>query len=66
MGGFDAATEQQKRQRNQRKSDDAMDELETSSTLVTTVEMVHDLGLQLLRERDVYDDPSEDENAVSD
>lgn len=65
MGGFDAAPEDQRRTRNQRKPDQVMDGLEISSTLVTTVEMVYDMNLQPLRERDVYDDPSEDEGAVS-
>ncbi len=65
MGGFDAATEDQRRMRNQRKPKEVVKHLEFRSRLITTVETVHDLSLEPLRERDVYDDPSEDESIVS-
>lgn len=65
MGGFDAATEDQRRMRNQRKPKEVTDQLEASSRLITTVEVVCDLNLVPQRKRDVYDEPSEDESIVS-
>lgn len=65
MGGFDAATEDQRRMRNQRKPKEVTNQLEASSRLITTVEVVCDLNLALQRKRDVYDEPSEDESIVS-
>ncbi|RYO88943.1 hypothetical protein DL766_000972 [Monosporascus sp. MC13-8B] len=66
MGGFDAATTLQRRMRNQRKPREVVSQLELSSRLITTVETVCDLNLDPQRERDVYDDPSEDETANDD
>lgn len=65
MGGFDAATENQRRMRNQRKPKEVTNQLEASSRLITTVETVCDLNLAPQRKRDVYDEPSEDESIVS-
>ncbi|KAI0176029.1 hypothetical protein GGR52DRAFT_589824 [Hypoxylon sp. FL1284] len=59
---FDAATEEQKRQRNQRKPPEVHLRLELNSTLVTTDEHVHDNNFVYLRTRDVFDDASIDES----
>ncbi|RYP90126.1 hypothetical protein DL770_003748 [Monosporascus sp. CRB-9-2] len=66
MGGFDAATTLQRRMRNQRKPREVVNQLELSSRLITTVETVCDLNLDPQRERDVYDNPSEDESLGDD
>ncbi|RYP52235.1 hypothetical protein DL768_002554 [Monosporascus sp. mg162] len=66
MGGFDAATTLQRRMRNQRKPREVVNQLELSSRLITTVETVCDINLDPQRERDVYDDPSEDESVDDD
>ncbi|KAI1431562.1 hypothetical protein GGR50DRAFT_697860 [Xylaria sp. CBS 124048] len=60
MGGFDSATEQDRRMRNQKKGPAVLQKLETSSEGVTTVEMVLDMNLEYQRSRDVYDEPSID------
>ncbi|RYP79904.1 hypothetical protein DL769_002737 [Monosporascus sp. CRB-8-3] len=66
MGGFDAATTLQRRMRNQRKPREVVDQLELSSRLITTVETVCNLNLDPQRQRDVYDDPSDDESVDDD
>ncbi|RYP74354.1 hypothetical protein DL771_003021 [Monosporascus sp. 5C6A] len=66
MGGFDAATTLQRRMRNQRKPSEVVNQLELGSRLVSTVETVCDLNLDPQRERDVYDDPSQDESVQDD
>ncbi|KAI1143243.1 hypothetical protein F5Y05DRAFT_420956 [Hypoxylon sp. FL0543] len=58
MSLFDAAGEEQKRKRNQRKHPAVLQQLEVNSTLVTTDEIVFDSNLDYQRTRDVYDDPS--------
>ncbi|KAI1821246.1 hypothetical protein F4861DRAFT_551982 [Xylaria intraflava] len=69
MGGFDSATERDRRMRNQKKDPAVLLKLETSSQLVTKVEEVLDLNLNYQRSRDVYDEPSiygsEDEDDIS-
>ncbi|KAI1502426.1 hypothetical protein F5X99DRAFT_427345 [Biscogniauxia marginata] len=60
MGGFDAAREDQRRQRNQRKDPAVLRRLKVSSESVTTTEEVLDYSLGYQRTRDVYDDPSID------
>ncbi|KAI5866548.1 hypothetical protein GGS23DRAFT_615056 [Durotheca rogersii] len=60
MGGFDAAREEQRRKRNQRKPDGVLQQLEVNSALVTTEEVVLDPALNYQRTRDVYDEPSVD------
>ncbi|KAI1101455.1 hypothetical protein F4804DRAFT_347666 [Jackrogersella minutella] len=66
MGLFDAAGEEQRRKRNQRKPPAVLQQLEINSTLVNTDEYVFDMNLSYLRTRDVYDDPSEDEDEDDD
>lgn len=65
MGIFDAAEEEQRRKRNQRKPAAVLERLEINSTLVNTEENVFDIDLHHQRTRDVYDDPSSDEGEVS-
>ncbi|KAI0596614.1 hypothetical protein F4775DRAFT_594120 [Biscogniauxia sp. FL1348] len=60
MGGFDAAREDQRRLRNQRKDPAVLRRLKVSSELVSTSEEVLDYNLDYQRSRDVYDDPSID------
>ncbi|KAL7629544.1 hypothetical protein AAE478_001065 [Parahypoxylon ruwenzoriense] len=60
MGGFDAAKEEQRRKRNQRKPLAVLQQLEINSALVTTEESVLDCSLNHQRTRDVYDEPSMD------
>ncbi|KAI0841894.1 hypothetical protein F5Y06DRAFT_292716 [Hypoxylon sp. FL0890] len=60
MGLFDAAGEEQRRKRNQRKSPAVLHQLEINSTLVSTDEVVFDSNMDHQRTRDVYDDPSTD------
>ncbi|KAI1806423.1 hypothetical protein F4811DRAFT_569030 [Daldinia bambusicola] len=60
MGLFDAAKEEQRRKRNQRKPPAVLLQLELNSTMVTTQEDVYDCNLDFQRSRDVYDDPSVD------
>ncbi|KAI2463603.1 hypothetical protein F4781DRAFT_437250 [Annulohypoxylon bovei var. microspora] len=61
MGLFDAAKEEQRRKRNQRKPPAVLQQLEVNSTLVSTDENVFDVNFDHQRTRDVYDDPSTDE-----
>ncbi|KAK6954121.1 hypothetical protein Daesc_004083 [Daldinia eschscholtzii] len=65
MGLFDAAKEEQRRKRNQRKPPAVLLQLEVNSTMVTTQEDVYDCNLNYQRSRDVYDDPSIDGSEVS-
>ncbi|OHE98975.1 hypothetical protein CORC01_05665 [Colletotrichum orchidophilum] len=58
MGIFDAATPDQKKQRNQRKDASVVRKMELSSQAITTTEMVANLDLEFERTRDVYDAPS--------
>ncbi|KAI5918259.1 hypothetical protein F4810DRAFT_596748 [Camillea tinctor] len=60
MGGFDAAREDQRRLRNQRKDPAVLRRLKVSSELVSTSEEVLDYNLDYQRSRDVYDEPSID------
>ncbi|KAI1639515.1 hypothetical protein F4809DRAFT_118554 [Biscogniauxia mediterranea] len=64
MGGFDAAREDQRRLRNQRKDPAVLRRLKVSSELVSTSEEVLDYNLDYQRSRDVYDDPSIDGSVV--
>ncbi|KAI1652901.1 hypothetical protein F4813DRAFT_400539 [Daldinia decipiens] len=66
MGLFDAAKEEQRRKRNQRKPPAVLLQLEINSTMVTTQEDVYDLNLEYQRSRDVYDDPSIDGSELED
>jgi len=56
MGGFDAASNTQKRKRNQRKDPEVLVKLRANSEMVTTDERVFDLNLNLQRIRDVFDE----------
>ncbi|KAI1384943.1 uncharacterized protein F4822DRAFT_446086 [Hypoxylon trugodes] len=58
MGLFDAAEEEQRRKRNQRKHPAVLRRLAINSTLVNTQEDVYDSNFCYQRSRDVYDDPS--------
>ncbi|KAL2883061.1 hypothetical protein SGCOL_001248 [Colletotrichum sp. CLE4] len=58
MGIFDAATPDQKKQRNQRKDASVLRQMELSSQAITTMEIVANLDLEFERTRDVYDAPS--------
>ncbi|KAK1705598.1 hypothetical protein BDP67DRAFT_494755 [Colletotrichum lupini] len=58
MGIFDAATPDQKKQRNQRKDASVLRKMELSSQAITTLEIVANLDLEFERTRDVYDAPS--------
>ncbi|KAI1485459.1 hypothetical protein F5X96DRAFT_682799 [Biscogniauxia mediterranea] len=64
MGGFDAAREEERRLRNQRKDPAVLRRLKVSSELVSTSEEVLDYNLDYQRSRDVYDDPSIDGSVV--
>ncbi|KAI0854327.1 hypothetical protein F5Y00DRAFT_267554 [Daldinia vernicosa] len=66
MGLFDAAKEEQRRKRNQRKPPAVLLQLEINSTMVTTREDVYDLNLNYIQSRDVYDDPSIDGSECED
>lgn len=65
MGIFDAAPEEERRKRNQRKSIAAHHKLQINSELVTTDENVFDTNLTHQRTRDVYDEASDYESEVS-
>ncbi|KAK9773921.1 hypothetical protein AB5N19_05673 [Seiridium cardinale] len=58
VGGFDAAPEEQRRKRNQKKDPSVLVHMEASSRAVQTLEHVTDLNFSHVRWRDVYDDPS--------
>lgn len=65
MGIFDAATPDQKKQRNQRKDASVLRKMELSSQAITTLEIVANLDLEFERARDVYDPPSVEGSPVS-
>lgn len=65
VGGFDAAPEEQRRQRNQKKDPSVLVHMEASSRAVRTFEQVTDLNFNHVRWRDVYDEPSVDGSEVS-
>ncbi|KAH7034800.1 uncharacterized protein B0I36DRAFT_381655 [Microdochium trichocladiopsis] len=56
MGGFDAASNAQKRKRNQRKDPEVLVQLRANSEMVTTDEHVFDINFNLQRVRDVFDE----------
>ncbi|KXJ96036.1 hypothetical protein Micbo1qcDRAFT_217793 [Microdochium bolleyi] len=56
MGGFDAASNVQKRKRNQRKNPEVLVQLRANSESVTTDEHVFDSHFNLQRVRDVFDE----------
>ncbi|KAH6660499.1 hypothetical protein BKA67DRAFT_667381 [Truncatella angustata] len=58
VGGFDAAPEEQRRKRNQKKDPSVLVHMEASSKAVRTLEQVTDLNFNHVRWRDVYDEPS--------
>ncbi|KAI0017301.1 hypothetical protein F4780DRAFT_616406 [Xylariomycetidae sp. FL0641] len=66
MGGFDAATHDERRKRNQRKDPAVLDRLKVCSEQVTTIEGVMNANLDVQRFRDVYDEPSVDGSVVGD
>ncbi|KAK7459001.1 hypothetical protein Landi51_00594 [Colletotrichum acutatum] len=65
MGIFDAATPDQKKQRNQRKDASVLRKMELSSQAITTLEIVANLDLEFERARDVYDAPSVEGSPVA-
>ncbi|KAI1333186.1 hypothetical protein F5Y16DRAFT_393586 [Xylariaceae sp. FL0255] len=60
MAGFDAATEHDRKMRNQKKDPAVVMKLQTNSLFITRDEEVWDRNFEWQRTRDVYDDPSED------
>lgn len=58
VGGFDAAPEDQRKRRNQKKDPSVLVHMEASSRAVRTIEQVTDLNFNHVRWRDVYDEPS--------
>jgi hypothetical protein len=64
VGGFDAAPEDQRRKRNQKKDPSVLVHMEASSRAVRTIEQVTDLNFNHIRWRDVYDEPSIDGSEV--
>ncbi|KAH9888284.1 hypothetical protein F4778DRAFT_786095 [Xylariomycetidae sp. FL2044] len=60
MGGFDAATTDQRRKRNQRKEPRILEQLLVNSQAVTPDEYVLDADFNYQRTRGVYDEPSVD------
>lgn len=65
VGGFDAAPEEQRKKRNQKKDPSVLVHMEASSRAVRTLEQVTDLNLNFVRWRDVFDEPSIDGSEVS-
>lgn len=65
MNMFDAATEEMKRMRNQRKHQSVIDQMEAFSATISRDEFVYNLDLDLERVRDVYDSPSVVSSPVS-
>lgn len=65
MGVFDAATDEMKKNRNQRKSASLTAQLKANSDAVQPIEMVFDMNLQLQRVRNVFDRPSPPPSPVS-
>jgi hypothetical protein len=64
VGGFDAAPEEQRRKRNQKKDPSVLVHMEASSRAVRTIEQVTDVSFNHIRWRDVYDEPSIDGSEV--
>ncbi|KAH8676131.1 hypothetical protein BX600DRAFT_546822 [Xylariales sp. PMI_506] len=60
MGGFDAATKDERRRRNQKKDPAVLAVMEQNSQAVGRTEHVRNFDLEVQRERDVYDEPSLD------
>ncbi|KAI1862962.1 hypothetical protein JX265_009008 [Neoarthrinium moseri] len=58
VGGFDAAPEEQRRKRNQKKDPSVIRQMQAASLAVDTTEMVFDLNFVWQRNRSVYDEPS--------
>ncbi|ERS95716.1 hypothetical protein HMPREF1624_07791 [Sporothrix schenckii ATCC 58251] len=61
MDLFDSATPDQKKKRNQRKDDNAIDVLKTASLNITPTEQVWGPQLEIRKERDLYTSPSSNE-----
>lgn len=62
---FDAATDEMKRMRNQRKNESVINQMEAYSTSISRNEYVFNLNFELQRIRDVYDTPSVPNSPVS-
>ncbi|KAK7951376.1 uncharacterized protein PG986_007104 [Apiospora aurea] len=60
MDVFDAASQEDRRKRNQRKNPSVLAKMQLNSGLVAQTEAVCDLHLNKQRERNVYDEPSID------
>lgn len=65
MNLFDAANEEMKKMRNQRKDKSVIDQMEAFSTTISRDELVYNLDFDLTRTRDVYDSPSVESSPVS-
>jgi len=65
MGVFDAATDEMKKNRNQRKSASLTAQLKANSDAVEPIEMVFDMNLNFMRIRSVFDRPSPPPSPVS-
>ena len=65
MNMFDAANEEKKRMRNQRKDKSVIDRMEAFSATISRDEFVYNLDLNLERIRDVYSSPSVASSPVS-
>ncbi|SPN96666.1 uncharacterized protein DNG_00187 [Cephalotrichum gorgonifer] len=58
MNMFDAATDEMKRMRNQRKDKSVIDQMQAFSTTISRDEFVYNLDLEYQKTRDVYASPS--------
>lgn len=65
MNLFDAANDEMKRMRNQRKDQSVIDRMEAFSATISRDELVYNLDLNLERVRDVYASPSVASSPVS-
>jgi hypothetical protein len=65
MSVFDAATQEQRRMRNQRKDKSVVERMEKASTMVQRDETVHRTDFEIERTRDMYASPSIDGSPVS-
>lgn len=65
MDLFDAANDEMKRMRNQRKAKSVIDQMEAFSATISRDEFVYNLDLDLERIRDVYSSPSVESSPVS-
>ena len=65
MNLFDAANDEMKRMRNQRKDQSVIDQMEAFSAKITRDELVYNLDFELERIRDVYASPSVPSSPVS-